>query len=109
LLLADGASTGTQSVDDLMGRLGRGPPACAQVVALLRGVEVGAGGPVPWNAFGFLEAKFLDTDAPNALVDAFWSLRAHAVDGLPPVVVLVADCLWPSRCWCVLFGCGLTL
>ena len=46
-IFADGASTGAQSLDDLMGRWGRGPPACAQVVASLLSAEVGAGGPVP--------------------------------------------------------------
>jgi hypothetical protein len=97
-IVADSASTGTQSEEDLMGRWGRGPPACAQVVASLLRVEVGACEPVPWNALGLLEAVFWDTDALNALEDAFWSLRAHAVDGLPPVVVLAAaDCLWMAR------------
>ena len=32
------------------------------------------------------------------LEDAFWSLRAHAVDVLPPVVAAAAsDCLWMAR------------
>jgi hypothetical protein len=97
-IVADGASTGTQSEDEHMGRWGSRPPACAQVVASFRCVEVGVGGPVPWNAFGFLEAASWNTDAPNALEDAFWSLRAHAADGISSVVaVAAADCFWMMR------------
>jgi hypothetical protein len=61
-------------------------------------VEEGAAGLVPWNALAPLEAAFWDTGALNALEDASWSLRAHAVDGLSPVVVMAAvDCLWMAR------------
>ena len=67
-------------------------------MASLRREEVGAGGPVPWGAFGFLEATLLDTGALSALEGAIWSLRAHAVDVLPPVVAAAAsDCLWMAR------------
>jgi hypothetical protein len=45
-IVAGGASTGAQSEDEHMGRRGRGQSACAQVVAPLRRVEVGTGGPV---------------------------------------------------------------
>jgi hypothetical protein len=49
-IVADGASTGTQSEDKHMCRWHAGGakrPVCAQVVALLRREKVGAGGPVP--------------------------------------------------------------
>jgi hypothetical protein len=97
-IVTDGASTWIQSEDENMGRWGRGPLASAQIVASLRRVEVGAGGLVLWNAFGFLEAAFWDTGAPNALEGAFWSLLAHPADGLPPAVVIAAaDCMWMAR------------
>jgi hypothetical protein len=52
-IVSDSVSTGTQSVDGLMGvdglmcRWGRGPPAFEKIVASLRRVEEGASGPIP--------------------------------------------------------------
>ena len=52
----------------------------------------------PWNAFGFLGGVFWDADALDAPEDALWSLRAHAVNGLSPIVgVAAANCLWAAR------------
>ena len=54
--------------------------------------------PVPWNAYCFVETAFWDTGALEDLKHAFWSIRAHAADGIPLVVVVAADdCLRMAR------------